>query len=169
MGSIVGILPAFHKINQASEQLRHEYLPPAYLHNGAIWIQQSDYRELQSIAPFPDHRQLPKLTPWEAAKLLQWETPHQILGDIYSPPTLLTDLVIASSEGSFLEHVPIFTTLIGQLLTSVNSITIRPTQPQEQIISFYLDLAGIPHWNAMAYDGKAYKLHLEPGYTCVMD
>ncbi|MEM1252023.1 MAG: hypothetical protein AAGI69_06285 [Cyanobacteria bacterium P01_H01_bin.21] len=165
MGTIVGILPAFKKIDQAPERLRQEYLPPAYLRDGAIWINQSDYENLQSLITLPDFRHLPRLTPWEAAKLLQWEAPHQVLGDIYSVPKLPPNLVTASSEGSFLEQVPIFTGLLQRLLAFSDNLVIRSISPQDHIISFYLDMAGIPEWRVLVGNSSDYRIYLEPGYV----
>lgn len=52
-----------------------------------------------------------------------------------------------------------------KLLKAGDRVTLRPVKPQEQVITFYLDLAGIPPWNAVVYDGVGYKLYLEPGYV----
>ncbi|MEA5462870.1 hypothetical protein [Leptothoe sp. PORK10 BA2] len=163
LGERVLILPAFETIANAANHLRQEYLPPAYLHGGAVWLEHADYQKVQNLAPFPGLDQLPELSSWEAAKLLQWEAPQKILGDIHSPPQLSADLVIASSEGSFLEQVPIFSALLAQLQQVNSRVIMQTITPSTQIISFYLDLAGIPHWNALVYDGGDYKLYLGPG------
>ncbi len=168
-GAMALILPAFQKIAQASRGLENDYLPPRYLHNGIGWRDRSIYEEtLIDLVPCPEFQQLPQLTAWEAAKLLQWEAPQQILGDIYIRPTLPSDLVIASSEGSFLEQVPIFTELFNQFLGAIDSVIVQPLQTGAQVICFYLDLAGIPQWNALVRDGDAYSLYLEPGYVLVI-
>ncbi|MGD1857037.1 MAG: hypothetical protein ACFB2W_22620 [Leptolyngbyaceae cyanobacterium] len=160
------ILPAFQAIIQASRGLENEYLPPKYLHSGAGWIDQSLYEEtLMDLAPCPEFQQLPQLTSWEAAKLVQWEAPQQILGGIHSRPKLPPDLVIASSTGSFLEQVPIFTELLNQFLDAADSVIVQSIQAEAQVIGFYLDLAGIPQWNALVSDGDVCSLYLEPGYT----
>ncbi len=166
-GSMGLILPAFQKNNGADGALIDEYQPPWYLiQRGAMWLEQQIYTDkLRGAAPSPDFDQLPGLTSQEAAKLFQWEAPHQVLGSFHSWPKLVPDVVIASSEGSFLEQVPVLTALIDQLLNAGDWVTLRPVQPQEQVITFYLDLAGIPHWNALVYDGIGYKLYLEPGYV----
>ena len=164
METMVGILPAFKKIDHAPERLRQEYLPPAYLKNGAIWIDQSGYENLRRLIALPGYGQLPRLTPWEAAKLIQWEAPHGVLGDIHSVPKLPCDLVTASSEGSFLEQVPVFAEVL-QLLASSENLVIRPISPQDHIISFYLDMAGIPEWKILVCDGSDYGIYLEPGYA----
>ncbi|NEQ50198.1 MAG: hypothetical protein F6K11_08715 [Leptolyngbya sp. SIO3F4] len=165
LGDVVGILPAFQRIAEASASLKQEYLPPVCLQSGAIWVEQSDYQDLRKKISFPDFNKLSNLTAWEAAKLLQWEVPHQVLGDIHSSPQLPNDLVIASSEGSFLEQVPIFSGLLTQLLATDTSVIIQKIQPHEQVIAFYLDLASIPQWNALVYNGECYQLYLEPGFT----
>ncbi|MEM9484596.1 MAG: hypothetical protein AAGA83_12985 [Cyanobacteria bacterium P01_F01_bin.116] len=163
------LLPAFQKNELTAKGFSDEYLPPGYLsQNGSGWIEEQFYREkLCGLISCPDFAQLPALSSWEAAKLIQWEAPHQVFGDIHSTPKLPADLVIASSEESFLEQVPIFSALMAQLLEANKTVTIRAVKPQEQMISFYLDLAGIPQWQALVYDGKSYQLYLEPGYVIV--
>lgn len=164
IGNGVGIVPAFETVAQAAKDLQNEYLPPAYLHRGGLWLEKSKYESLLALISAPDYAQLPKLAAWESAKLIQWESSHQLLGNIHSVPALPPDLVIASSEGSFLEQVPIFSELIQQLLTAFGSAVIRPVGPQDSVISFYVDVAGIPEWKALVYDGLAYGIYLEPGF-----
>lgn len=162
IGDGVGIVPAFESVDQAAKDLQDEYLPPAYLNDGAIWLDPFQYESLFALA-LP-YAQLPRLTAWEAAKLLQWEAPHRLLGEIYTVPKLPPDSVMASSEGSFLEQVPIFVEILQQLLTTSENTVIRPVRPQDSVISFYLDIAGIPEWKALVYDGSAYGIYLEPGF-----
>ena len=82
-------------------------------------------------------------------------------------PNLPPDLIVASSEGNFLEQVPIFTNILQQLLASPGEAVVRPISSQDQSISFYLDIAGIPMWKALVYDGSDYGLYLEPGYVVI--
>ena len=80
VGDFIGILPAFETVDQAAKGLQDEYLPPTYLYNGAIWLDQAKYEQLHSLIPISLYDQLPQLTAWEAAKLLQWEATHTVLG-----------------------------------------------------------------------------------------
>lgn len=162
---LVGILPAFEPIFDAPKDLENEYLPPVYLHDGSIWLKKSQYEQLGGLVSLPEADQLPWLTSWEAAKLFQWEAPYRVLGELLSLPKLAPDLVLASSEGSFLEQVPILCELVQQLLIGRDRVTLRPVKPKEQIISLYLDIAGIPQWQALVDDGKSYQLYLTPGYV----
>lgn len=164
---LVGILPAFSIILESSEALRNEYLPPDYLAHSSIYLEKSQYERLRETVSWPEYDQLPQLTAWEAAKLFQWEAPYQMLGDVFRVPRLPPDeVVIASSEGSFLEQVPMVSKQLHQLvLRGQESIAIRPVSSLETVISFYLDLAGTPEWNALVSSDGHYGLYLEPGYV----
>ncbi|MBX2862291.1 MAG: hypothetical protein KTR27_01945 [Leptolyngbyaceae cyanobacterium MAG.088] len=164
IANIVGILPAFEAVDQAAKELQDEYLPPTYLNNGAIWLERAQYEKLLELIPAPSYAQLPQLTAWEGAKLIQWESVHNVLGNIHSLPKLPPNLVIASSEGSFLEQVPIFAEILQQLLTTSKNAVIRLVSSQEHIVSFYLDIAGTPTWKSLVYDGSDYGIYLEPGF-----
>ena len=166
-GAIGVILPAFQKIDQAEPALTDHYAPPDYLRShGALWFEPTCYAEaLLETAPAPNFDHLPALTGWEAAKLFQWEAPHQVLGPLHRAPTLPSDSVLASSEGNFLEQVPLLEERLQQLLNASKDAAVRPVTAQHQIISFYLDIAGIPTWKALVYDGLNYGLYLEPGYV----
>lgn len=164
--SLVLITPAFTRISEASEIRPHEYLPPYYLvEKGAIYIEQESYtNRLCKIANFPNFEMLAPLSTWEAAKLFQLEAPCHVLGHISNPIQLNQDIVIASSEGKFIELTKELISLVNRLMTNISPAKLRRVTEHDQVISLYLDIAGIPEWKALSYNGSRYFLYLEPGY-----
>lgn len=155
------ITPAFTRLEDAPANLRDEYLPPSYLYSGAIVLE--DYAQLPDR--FPKFETLPLLQSWEAVKLFQLEAPHQILGDFRDQPKFDRDLILVSSEGSFIEQTDELLTLLDRLQNNTQPVQLRKVAEGDHIISFYLDVAGIPQWKALSYDNLRYSLYLEPGYV----
>jgi hypothetical protein len=164
--SMVLIMPAFTRLKEASQQMRDEYLPPSYLlEQGVIYIDRKSYESrLCQVAPFPKFGTLPLLPAWEAAKIFQLESPNHVLGDILNPPELYKDIVIASSEGNFIEQTSALISLVDNLLKATHTVNFRRITEADQIISLYLDISGYPEWAALSCDGLRYSLYLEPGY-----
>jgi hypothetical protein len=165
--SIALIMPAFRRLSETSEFIRDHYLPPYYLcDRGVIFSDREHYdNKLYPITSFPEFEQLPLLSAWEAVKLFQFEAPNRILGYIFNPPELYRDIIIASSDGNFMEQTPELMTLMNNLSTSSSTVKLRKMTEQDQVISFYLDISGFPEWAALSYDGSQYSLYLEPGYV----
>ncbi len=166
-GSIALIMPAFTRIREASKQLRDEYLPPHYLlKRGAIYIDQESYKsELSQIIPLPDFEALLPLSEWEASKIFQLEAQNGVLGHILNSPKLYPDVVIASSEGNFMEQTSELISLVNNLSKATHAAKLRKISERDQIISLYLDIAGYPEWAALSFDGSRYSLYLNPGYV----
>jgi hypothetical protein len=164
--SIVLIMPAFTQLRDASKPMINEYLPPTYLlERGVICIEREIYEsQFRSVAPFPNFEQLPELAAWAAAKLFQLESPNQVLGSILNPPELYPDIVIASSEGSFIEQTSALVSLVNTLSKSTDTIHLRRVTEADRLISLYLDISGYPEWAALSWDGLRYSLYLKPGY-----
>ncbi|PZD73042.1 hypothetical protein C1752_02867 [Acaryochloris thomasi RCC1774] len=164
--SIAVIIPAFTSIKEASQDLAADYFPPLYLHKkGAIFTEKDFYtNHLSNIAKFPVFEELRQLTSWETSKLFQWEAPSEVLGHIERKPSLLPDIIMASSDGSFIEQTEHLISLIERLLSSNHTPRLRRRTQQEQVISLYLDMAGFPQWDALSFDGAKYSLYLEPDY-----
>lgn len=117
------------------------------------------------MAPFPTFEMLPSLSTWEAVKLFQLESPAQILGHISNPIQLNQDFVIASSEGSYREQAKELISLVHHLLTDQQPAKIRRVTEHDRVISLYLDIAELPEWKVLSYNGSQYSLYLEPGYV----
>jgi hypothetical protein len=165
-GSMVLIMPAFTRLREASKQMRDEYLPPSYLlERGVIYINRESYESrLCQIAPFPKFETLPPLPAWEASKIFQLEAQNRVLGQILNPSELYKDIVIASSEGNFMEQTSALISLVDNLSKATHTVNFRGITEADQIISLYLDISGYPEWAALSYDGSRYSLYLKPGY-----
>jgi hypothetical protein len=164
-GSIAIITPAFMRLEEAPKSLENEYLPPHYLlERGAIYIEQESYKSMLCLAPFPTFETLSPLSTWAASKIFQLEAPNRVLGHILYPPKLCMDIVIASSEGNFMEQTSELISLINTLLIADRPAILRRRTERDQVISLYLDISGFPEWAALSYDGSRYALYLNPGY-----
>jgi len=75
-----------------------------------------------------------------------FEAPNNILSDLLHPPTLLQDIILASSEGSHIEQTKKLISLIDQLRHQDQDITLRRVTENDRVISFYLDISGFPQW-----------------------
>ncbi|MGD1861403.1 MAG: hypothetical protein ACFB0E_15715 [Leptolyngbyaceae cyanobacterium] len=164
--SLALITPAFSLLSEAPQHLAREYVPPHYLlEKGVIFIERVQYSDIfHRLADFPGFATLAPLMSQEIGKIYQLEAPFQVLDDWQAPPKLLPDIVIASSEGSHLEQIQHLTDLLEQLLCENRPVNLRPTVQADQVINFYLDVAGVPRWPVLSYDGTHYSLYLEPGY-----
>ena len=160
------IIPAFKMIHEASKIMEDEYLPPYFLlKKGAAYLNRDLYRHtLCQLANFPTFESLASLSAWEASKLFQFEAPNNILSDLLHPPTLLQDIILASSEGSHIEQTKELMSLIDKLRHQDQDITLRKIAENDRVIAFYLDISGFPQWKAMSHDGDRYSLYLEPGF-----
>ena len=161
--NLVLITPAFTRIEAAPASLKNEYLPPDYLYSGAIVLE--NYAQLRQLAPFPEFEILPHLLSWEAVKIFQLEAPSRILGDFRNLPKFDRDLILASSNGSFIEQIDELQKILDRLEKNTQPIELRKVAERDRMISFYLDIAGIPRWKALSNADSQYFLYLEPGYV----
>ncbi len=159
------ITPALTKIENTADDLKEIYYPPSYLSEVAIAIHSKNYAQLRQFAPFPDFETLSPLLGWEAVKIFQLEAPGQILGEFRNPPKFDRDLILASSEGSFIEQNAELISLLKRLQKLTHPVELRKVTERDRIISFYLDIAAVSQWEALVYDGKQYSLYLKPGYV----
>ncbi|MCM1982924.1 hypothetical protein [Lyngbya confervoides] len=162
-GSLAFIMPAF----QAMEDDHQEYGPPPYLlEQGVLFLEQEIYTQtLCNLIACPDFDSIAPLSRWEAAKIFQFEAPGRILGDLLTSPHLPQDRVLASSAGNFMEQTVGLNTLLSELLSQNHPVELHKLMALDQVVEFYLDLAGISAWKALRDDGRYYSLYLEPGYV----
>jgi hypothetical protein len=74
--------------------------PPEYLQRrGAALFAGSALAQLQSIVPALSVEAVPRLKSWEAARLLQWEAPGNVLGKFPEDPVLRSEIVLAVDPG----------------------------------------------------------------------
>ena len=118
---------------------------------------------LCKISDFPSFEMLEPLSTLEAGKLFQLEAPACVLGHILNPLQLNQDMIIASSQGKLIEQTKELTSLVNRLLTNIHPAKLNSVTEHDQIISLYLDIAGLPEWKALSYNGSRYSLYLEPG------
>jgi hypothetical protein len=76
-------------------------------------------------------------------------------------PKLDREIILASSDGSFIEQTEVLQKLIAP---DHRQASLRKIKKTDQTVSFYVDLAGIPEWKTLIYDGSRYFLRLKPDY-----
>lgn len=164
-GQIAVIMPAFEKIHDVPDYMQNDYRAPAYLNDrGILYLEPEDYQKLHELAGFPSFDSLKPLSGWEITKILQFEAPYQVLGDYLKVPQLLPEIIMASSEGSFIEQTPKLMQLIRDLEQSRQPIRLHKVDTQTRVIAFYLDISGLPEWEILSFEDSTYSLYLQPGY-----
>jgi hypothetical protein len=100
----------------------------------------------------------------EAALLFQWDAPARVLGE---PPevSLRRDLILASSDGDGLAHLKSLEALVRSHYRDESEAVLRPVSEGEQVISFFLDVAGFREWKALAFDGSVCRLLVDSRYV----
>ena len=165
VGDLGLLLPAFTLMENVAEELRFHYGPTDYLfRSGGLYFEVAQYEKLRQLTALPEFGDLPTLTGWEAVKLYQLEAPARVLGHIEIPSALVSDVVLASSIGNFIEQVPQLQHLLATL-PACESVRLRQISPSETPISFYLDVAGIPSWVALVETDRRLQLYLQPGFV----
>jgi len=165
--SMAIVMPCFTAIKESSGWFQDYYFPPDYLASqGVIYVDRDDYTNtLCQMAPFPKFETLPKLTAWEALQIVQLEAPRFVLGYLFNRPQLQSDIIVASSEGNFIEQTQELLSTIATWQTSDRAVNFRPVGEGDRIITFYLDMSGFPEWQVLSYNGDRCSLYLDPGYV----
>lgn len=163
--SLILILPASQYVwGDSGEVEEHE--PPQYLKKlGVAWLDLSTYESLRSQhSSFPTLEKIRQLNMREATLLFHWDAPARVLG---KPPAVNVrrDIVLASSEGDAVEYLRQLETLIPMHYEDDSEAFLRPLSSSEQVISFYLDAERYIEWEALVFDGSAYRLLIDSKYV----
>jgi hypothetical protein len=163
--SLILILPASEYVWGERSQ-REEYSPPDYLkRHGLASLDLSTYEGLRSQhSSIPPVASIRQLNMREATLLFHWNAPLQLLGE---PPEVKvhTEAVIASSEGDCLVYLKQLESLIQKQYSDMSDAALRPIADTEQILSFYLDLAGFSEWKAQVFDGSEHRLLVDERFV----
>jgi hypothetical protein len=162
---LILILPASEYV-WGERREKEEYGPPYYLKKqGVACLDLSTYESLRSKhSAFPPVEQIRQLKMREATLLFQWDAPAQVLGE---PPELNVrrDIVLATSEGDFGEYLKELEALVQRQYKDESNAVLRPLSDSEQVIAFYLDAEEFIEWNALVFDGAAYRLLVDSSYV----
>jgi hypothetical protein len=163
--SLILILPTSQYVWREDGE-EEEYRPPYYLKKqGVAWLDLSTYQSLRSKhSSFPTLEKIRQLNLREATLVFHLDAPANVLG---RPPEIKVrrDIVLASSEGDYVEHLKQLETLIPRQYKDDSNAVLRPVSESEQVISFYLDGQEFMEWNALAFDGSAYRLLVDSKYV----
>lgn len=154
-GELVLWIPAWQAMDE-DKWKKSDYAPPPFMYTaGPAAFSEHAWNRLRELAPdLPALMELPRLTSYEAARILQFSAP-EVLGKYPEPPRVHRDLLICTSNGDVgpqAERVArvlrdAFTTRAPVALTSV---------PAARPIDFFLDLPNTPCWAPLAIvEGEA--------------
>lgn len=141
---------------------RSEHGPPIFLEErGAPLFRGSALDVLLSKLPaLGDRPGWQPLSYREAALLLQWEAPGQVLGGFPEPPRLRQNRIVAVSHGSRMEEeFGALAELLGAALREERPVSVMTGET----VTFYLEDAGFPEWAPLVLTGSGYRLALAPG------
>ncbi|MDQ3755520.1 MAG: hypothetical protein M3371_12420 [Acidobacteriota bacterium] len=163
--SLILILPASEYV-WGERRDKEEYRPPYYLKKqGVAYLDLSTYESLRSKhSSFPTVEQIRLLNMREATLLFQWDAPSRVLGELPNVH-LRRDIILASSEGDYVEYLKQLEALIQTQYKDESSAILRPISDSEQVISFYLDAEEFIEWKALVFDGSAYRLLADSRYV----
>jgi hypothetical protein len=123
--------------------------PAGYLRSrGVPLFAGASLARLQSIVPSLSVEAMPRLRVWEAARLLQWEAPGNVLGRFPEAPVLRKEIVLASHPGERTDRCRDLDRLLAGVERSDLAVDVSPSA--STVISFYLDLPGTPEWQPIA-------------------
>ncbi|CAN5602945.1 hypothetical protein BH20ACI3_BH20ACI3_14270 [soil metagenome] len=158
------ILPASEYVWGGGRE-KEEYTPPYYLKKqGVACLDLSTYESLRSKhSSFRPIDQIRRLSIRESTLLFQWNAQTQVLG---GPPEvhLRPDIILASSAGDHFDYLKQLEALIQSQYDESNAI-FRPVSDSEQVISFYLDAEEFIKWEALVFNGAAYRLLIDSRYV----
>ena len=75
----------------------------------------------------------------------------------------------ACSHGTVEEYSGRLNEILGELRASEAQMTLRPCGETEEVVSFYLDVAGFPEWKALCLDRQRCLSVIEPGFLVDVD
>jgi hypothetical protein len=73
--------------------------------------------------------------------------------------------MLASSEGDHLEYLKQLEALVLKQYKDESHAILRPASVGETVISFYLEAVEFTEWQAMVFDGSAYRLLVDSRYV----
>jgi hypothetical protein len=164
-GPLILILPAREAITGESRETE-EYRPPYYLRQkGIAYFHTSTYEDLRSQhSAFPAVEKFRQLSVQEATLLYHWGVPAHVLGE---PPhiNIRRDIVLASSEGDHVEYIKQVEDVMLRQYKDESTTALRDLLDGEKVITLFLDAEEFIEWDALAYDGSAYRLLVDSKYV----
>jgi hypothetical protein len=96
--------------------------------------------------------------------LYHWNAPAHVLG---KPPhiNVRSDIVVACSEGDQVDYLKQLVDLVHRQYQDESKATLRSLLNGERIITLFLDAEVFIEWDALIYDGSAYRLLIDSRYV----
>lgn len=165
-GAYVLLIPMFHEMLQSDRDFE-ELSPPVFLkQHGAMLLALEQYTDLQQIIPsIPTIENIQKLNSAEAARLMQWEAPQEMLGVFPNPVKLEENKLLATDQDSDSAAINQLSNLLNDAIYSSFPVELAPIAAENTLVSFFI-IDGIQYteWRPMGLFGDSSQLVLEPGY-----
>jgi hypothetical protein len=168
-GPFVVWIPAFAQLG-AGEWERQEYSPPYFIATrGAPFFTLSAWQQLRGLHDgVPDASELPPLNGQEVVRVIQWSAPRRVLDAYPAPPRLQREAIVGVTDGDIDGEVHAVDRALTRYFESATAITIMSDASVSSRIEFWLDLPGVPMWNAFARSEAGIVLLLDEKYVCVL-
>lgn len=164
-GAYVLLIPLFHEMLQADGDFE-EISPPFFMkQQGAMLITLEQYGRLQQlISPLPAVENIEALTSVEAAWLMQWDAPQEILGAFPNPVALQREKLLTTDQDSDSAAYNQLTNLLNDAIYNKSAVSLVPVSAENTVASFFIDGVQYTEWKPMSLYEDSWHLVLEPGY-----
>jgi hypothetical protein len=168
-GQFVMWIPAFAQLG-AGEWERQEYSPPHFIAmRGAPFFTLSAWQQLQGLQDgVPEASELPPLNGQEVVRVIQWSAPGRVLDAYPAVPRLQREAIVAVTDGDIDGEVHAVDQALTRYFESATPITITSRASVSSRIEFWLDLPGVPRWNAFARSEAGIVLLFDDEHACVL-
>jgi len=136
---------------------------------GAPFFTLSAWQQLQGLQDgVPEASELPPLNGREVVRVIQWSAPHRVLDAYPAAPRLQRESIVAVTDGDIDGEVHAVDQALTRYFESARPVTITSRASMSSRIEFWLDLPGVPRWNAFARSEAGIVLLFDDEYACVL-
>jgi len=163
-GEYVLMIPAFSEL-LASQDNWAEYQPPSlFTERGSIVLDAQRYDSLRTIvSSLPSTSSITPLKSAELMRLVQWEAPRRVLGELRGNPVVERDAIVAASDGEVEAWLDVLEQITDRMSTDDTPVTLQPIGGEHEVVELYLTTAESPPWKAFVRVGDQCGYYLEPG------
>lgn len=149
LGTSVVWTPAWNEMNAGAWESTQYRPPPFIASRGAPCFTAVAWSQLATLAanlpPLPTIQQLDSR---EAAWLLQWSAPGNVLGTYPARPKLRREAILAVAEGDLAQVADAADAMLTEWCEKPSLV--EPVDAGADLVEFYLDVLGAPAWTPIA-------------------
>lgn len=170
LGELTLMIPAFSAMEEGAWEAS-EYCPPYFTRTkGSMLLAKDNYRDLVALLPkLPRAESIRPISPYELARLLQWEAPFRVFGEYPQPVDFRRELLCTTSAADDADAVRRLLELMRCLESGDIRPELTPINEADEKVSFFLDASDFIEWQPLVRkSGGRYGLVLN-GCYCVVD